>query len=303
VSHVALAYNLPGTPFSNERLTPVSVSDKNTLPMLRFLRVDEDFIETAGLEILQGRNFNRISDQKSAYIISESAAEVLNLNQPLGIECRSDIHDGTAPIVGVIKDFHFASLHNPIEPLVLEYQPTWTHYMLVKFQGESFAEVLEFLRRRFDEIAPHHLFSYLFVDEVFNRNYENENRGYDLFKVFSMIALIVACLGLFGLTVYAAETRIKEIGIRKVLGASVPSITILLSKEFIWWVLIANIVAWPAAYFAMNKWLENFAYRVHIHVLTLVISAGLVLFFALATVSYQAIKTALTNPSESLRYE
>ncbi len=303
VSHVALASSLPGTPFSNERLTPVSIADKNTLPMLRFIRVDEDFIETAGLKIVQGRNFNRVSDQKSAYIISESVVDALNLDQPIGIECRSDIHDGTAPIVGVIKDFHFASLHNPIEPLVLEYFPNWTGFILVKAQSDSFIEVLEFLKQKFDEIAPDHLFSYLFVDEVFNQNYENENRGYDLFKVFSMIALLVACLGLFGLTVYTAETRIKEIGIRKVLGASLPSITILISREFIWWVLIANIIAWPAAYFAMNKWLENFAFRIHIHVLTFVISAALVAFLALVTVSYQAIKTATLNPADSLRYE
>ena len=303
VSHVSLVSALPGIPFSNERLTPVSVADKNSLPMLRFVRVDEDFIQTAGLEIVQGRNFDRVSDQQSAYIISESVVEALNLSQPLGIECRSDVRGGTAPIVGVIKDFHFASLHNPIEPLVLEYNPNWTEFMLVKARSDSFTEVLEFLKQKFDAIAPNHLLSHLFVDEVFNRNNENENRGYNLFKVFSMIALIVACLGLFGLTVYAAETRIKEIGIRKVLGASVSGITILLSRDFIQWVLIANIFAWPAAYFAMNKWLENFAYRVHIHVLTFVISAGLVLFFALATVCYQAIKTATANPVESLRYE
>jgi putative ABC transport system permease protein len=303
VSHVALTSNLPGTPFSNERLTPVSVSDKNTLPMLRFVRVDEDFIETAGLEIVQGRNFDRGSDQKSAYIISESVAEALSLEHPLGIECRSDVHDGTAPIVGVIKDFHFASLHTPIEPLVLEYRPNWTGFLLGKVQSGKFGEVLEFLRKKFEEIAPHHLFSYLFIDEVFNQNYDNENRGYDLFKFFSMIALFVACLGLFGLTVYAAEIRIKEIGIRKVLGASIPNILILLSREFIYWVLIAHFIALPAAYFALNKWLENFAYRVHIHVITFLVSAGLVVLFALATVSYQAIKTAITNPAESLRYE
>jgi putative ABC transport system permease protein len=303
VSHVALTSGLPGTPFSNERLTPVSVEDKNALPMLRFIRVDENFIETLGLDIVQGRNFDRVSDQKSAYIISESVAAALNLEQPLGVECRSDVHEGTAPIVGVIKDFHFASLHNPIEPLVLEYRPEWTGYMLVKVQGESFAETLQFLRQKFQEIAPGYLFSYVFVDDVFNRNYENENRAYDLFKVFSIIALLVACLGLFGLTVYAAETRIKEIGIRKVLGASAPSITLLLSREFVRWVLLANIVAWPAAYLAMNKWLENFAFRVHIQVWTFLISAALVMLFALVTVSYQAIKTASSNPVDSLRYE
>jgi len=255
VSHVALSSNLPGSSFSNERLTPVSVADKSSLPMLRFMRVDEDFIETAGLEIVGGRSFNRASDQKGAYIIAESVAEVLNLNQPLGVECRSDIHAGTSPIVGVIKDFHFASLHNKIEPLVLEYRPTWTSYI------------------------------------------------YGLFQVFSMIALLVACLGLFGLTVYAAEIRVKEIGIRKVLGASIPNITVMMSKEFILWVIIASIIAWPAAYLAMNKWLENFAFRVHIHVWTFVFSAALVVLFALVTVSYQAVRAAVSNPVDSLRYE
>jgi putative ABC transport system permease protein len=303
VSHVALSSNLPGSLFSNERLTPVSVADKSSLPMLRFMRVDEDFIEAAGLEIVKGRNFDRVSDQRGAYIIAESVADVLDLEQPIGVECRSDIHGDVEPIVGVIKDFHFSSLHNRIEPLVLEYRPNWTGYLLVKVEAGRFGEVLEFLRQKFDEVAPDHLFSYVFADDYFNRNYEMENRSYRLFRIFSFIALLVACLGLFGLTVYAAEIRVKEIGIRKVLGASVPSITVLMSKEFILWVVVANIIAWPAAYLAMNSWLENFAYRVHIHVWTFMLSAALVFLFALMTVSYQAIRAAVSNPVDSLRYE
>jgi putative ABC transport system permease protein len=303
VSHVALSSNIPGGSFSNERLTPVSVADRSSLPMLRFMRVDEDFIEASGLQIILGRNFDRASDQKGAYIIAESVAEALHLEQPLGVECRSDVHGDVEPIVGVIKDFHFASLHNRIEPLVLEYRPNWTGYLFVKVENGRFGEVLEFLRQKFDEVAPGHMFSYVFVDEYFNRNYDIENRSYGLFRVFSMIALLVACLGLFGLTVYAAEIRVKEIGIRKVLGASIPSITLLMSKEFILWVIIANIIAWPAAYLAMNRWLSNFAYRVHIHVWTFVFSAALVVLFALLTVSYQAIRAAFSNPVDSLRYE
>jgi putative ABC transport system permease protein len=303
ISHVSLVSSLPGDPFSNERLTPVYVQDRNTLPMLRFVRVDEDFIKTVGLKIIMGRDFNKISDQNLAYIISESAREALNLEQPLGIECKSDIHSGQAPIVGVIKDFHFASLHSPIEPLVLEYMPRWTGYMLVKVKGGVFNDVLKYLKQKYDEIAPDHLFSYLFVDDVFNENYKMEDRAYDLFKAFSIIALLVACLGLLGLTAYAAEVRVKEIGIRKVLGASIPNITILLSGEFIRWVLIANILAWPAAYFAMNKWLENFAFRIPIHFWTFLFSGALVLLFSLLTVSYQVIKAATSNPVDSLRYE
>jgi len=303
VSHVALSSNLLGSGFSNERLTPVSVTDKSSLPMLRFMRIDEDFIEAAGLEIIKGRNFDRISDQKGAYIIAESVADVLDLEQSLGVECRSDIHDGTSPIVGVIKDFHFASLHNKIEPLVLEYRPIWTDYLFVRVESGRFGEALEFLRQKFDEVAPDHMFSYVFQDEFFNRNYNIENRSYSLFRIFAMIALLVACLGLFGLTVYAAEIRVKEIGIRKVLGASVSSITVLMSREFILWIIIANIIAWPAAYIAMNRWLANFAYRVHIHVWTFVFSAAMVFLFALLTVSYQAIRAAVSNPVDSLRYE
>jgi putative ABC transport system permease protein len=303
VSQVALSSNLLGSSFSNERLTPVGVADKNSLPLLRFMRVDKDFIEAVGLEIIEGRNFDRVSDQKGAYIIAESVAEVLNLDQPLGVECRSDIHEGVAPIVGVIKDFHFASLHNKIEPLVLEYRPAWTGYLFVRIESGRFGEALEFLRQKFDEVAPDHLFSYIFQDEYFNRNYEMENRSFGLFRIFSMIALLVACLGLFGLTVYAAETRVKEIGIRKVLGASATSITMLISREFILWVLVANIIAWPTAWMAMNRWLSNFAYRVHIHLWTFVLSAVLVMLFALATVSYQAIRAAFSNPADSLRYE
>jgi putative ABC transport system permease protein len=303
VSSVALSSNLLGSSFSNERLTPAGVADKASLPLLRFIRVDEGFVETAGLEIVKGRNFDRTSDQKGGYIITESVAEALDLAQPLGVECRSDIHDGVAPIVGVIKDFHFASLHNRIEPLVLEYRPTWTGYLFVRVESGQFKEALEFLRQKFNEVAPNHLFSYVFQDEYFNRSYEIENRSYSLFRIFSMIALLVACLGLFGLTVYAAETRVKEIGIRKVLGASIPSITVLMSREFILWVVIANIIALPAAYLAMNRWLSNFAYRIHIHAWTFVFSTILVMLFAMTTVSYQAIRAAISDPIDSLRYE
>ena len=303
VSQVALTSNLFGTSYSNERLTPVSVEDKSTLPLLRFMRVDDDFLETAGLELVQGRNFDKSSDQKGAYIINESVAAALNLEQPLGIQCRSDIHEGEAPIVGVIKDFHFTSLHVPIEPFVLEYSPTNTNFVLVKVQENNFQDVLAYTEEKFEDISPGNLFRYYFVDEVFNRNYTQESRALDLLKAFSILGIFIACLGLFGLTVYSAQLRIKEIGIRKVLGASGSNIIFLLSKEFIWWVLVANIVACPLAYFAMNRWLQNFAYRVQINVATFVISAVFVVIIAFLTISGQAVSAAVSNPVDSLRYE
>ena len=303
VSHVALTSNLFGTAYSNERLTPINVEDRDTLPLLRFMRVDDDFIETAGLELVQGRNFDKVSDQKGAFIINKSAAAALNLDQPLGIQCKSGIRKGEMPIVGVVRDFHFASLHSPLEPFVLEYWPANTNFMLIKVQGDNFQDVLTYMEGKFDEITPGNLFRYYFVDEVFDRNYADETRALGLFKAFSILALLVSCLGMFGLTVYSAEVRVKEIGIRKVLGASGSSIILLLSKKFILWVLLANILAWPVAFLAMNKWLSNFAYRVHIHVGTFVFSAALTILFALITVSYKAVQAALSNPSDSLRYE
>ena len=303
VSDAALVSQLFGTPFSNERLTPVWVRDRNTLPMLRFLRVDEDFIKTAGLTLVQGQNFQNRALQKTAYIISESTQAVLNLKQPLGIKCRSDIHDGEAPIVGVIKDFHFASLQSPIEPLVLEYSPAMTQFLLVKVSGDHYREVLEQLRKKFKEIAPQTLFRYRFVNDVFDQNYEMENRIFALFKIFSIIAIGIACLGLFGLTALAAESRVKEIGIRKVLGASNLGIVQLLTSEFLRLVLLGYLIACPLAYIAIGKWLDNFAYKAGISAWTFFVSVFLALTFALLTMGVKALVAARANPVDSLKYE
>jgi putative ABC transport system permease protein len=303
VTGVALTSQLFGTNFSNERLTPVGTPDRNALPMLRFLRVDEDFIRTAGLTLVKGRDFEGGPGRGPEYIVSESTAAILGLDEPLGVECLSDLHRGQYPIVGVIKDFHFASLHNPIEPLVLEYMPAQAGYLLVKAQAGKMPEVLDFLKAKVREVAPEFLFSYEFVDEVFGRNYRAEDRSYALFKVFAAVALFVACLGLFGLAVYAAESRIKEIGIRKTLGASVAAICALLTRPFLAWVLVANAIALPAAYLAMQRWLRHFAFHAQIRVWTFALSALLVLLFAGLTVGYLALRSARENPVRSLRYE
>jgi putative ABC transport system permease protein len=303
ITGVALTSQLFGTNFSNERLTPVGTPDRNALPMLRFLRVDEDFIRTAGLTLVKGRDFEGGPGRGPEYIVSESTAAILGLDEPLGVECLSDLHRGESPIVGVIKDFHFASLHNPIEPLVLEYMPAQAGYLLVKAQSGKMPEVLDFLKAKVREVAPEFLFSYEFVDEVFGRNYQAEDRSYALFKVFAAVALFVACLGLFGLAVYAAESRIKEIGIRKTLGASVGAICGLLTRPFLAWVLVANAIALPAAYLAMQRWLRHFAFHAQIRVWTFALSALLVFLFAGLTVGYLALRSARENPVRSLRYE
>ena len=303
VEGVALTSELLGTRFSNERLTPVGTPDKNLLPMLRFLRVDEDFIKIMGLTLAQGRDFVPGDGQKSAYIITESTAAALQMDKPLGIECLSDTHRGQAPIIGVIKDFNFASLHGPIEPLVLEYRPAAANHLLVKVREGRVPEVLSYLKEKAREINPDFLFDFSFVDEVFDRNYKTETESYDLFKVFSVVALFVACLGLFGLAVYAAESRVKEIGIRKTLGASVTGICTLLSGVFLRQVLAANAIALPLAYLIMKRWLRNFAYHTDISPGTFLFAGFLVIFFATITVGFQTLKAARENPVRSLRHE
>ena len=303
VSGVALTSNLFGTSFSNERLTPVGTPDKNALPMLRFLRVDESFIRTAGLTLVAGRDFEATNEGKPAYIISESTAAIMGFKEPLGIECLSDVHDGQAPIIGVVKDFHFASLHSPIEPLVLEYAPRATGYLLVRVQEGRMPEVLDYLKGLAAKISPNHLFTYSLLDEVFDRNYRSEDQSYALFRVFAVLAVFIACLGLFGLSVFAAERRVKEIGIRKTMGASAASLWLLLSGTFLRGVFAANAIALPLAYLAMKKWLANFAFHTGIPAGIFIASGALTLFVAAATVGFQAVKSSRENPVDSLRYE
>jgi putative ABC transport system permease protein len=279
---------------------PVHVRDRSTLPILRVLRVDGDFITTAGLALVQGRNFQ---GRTREYIISETTQAMLGLKQPLGVTCRSDLDDREAPIVGVIKDFHFASLHSPIEPLVLEYSPAMTHFLLVGIRPGKNGPVLEFLRRKFREIAPEALFRYRFLSDVFDRNYDQENRVFVLFKVFSIIAIAIACLGLFGLAALGAESRVKEIGIRKVLGASAASLAGMLSSEFLRLVLAANLIAWPLAFIAIRGWLNNFAYRSSISAWTFLLASLAAFFLALLAVGLRVAAAARANPADSLRYE
>jgi putative ABC transport system permease protein len=303
VEGVALTSNLFGKSFGNTRLIPPGTQDPSALTMMRWLFVDEDFITSMGLTILQGRNFAADGAATPAFIISESAAAALQLKDPIGLECSSDGVGTRAPIIGVIKDFHFASLHSPLEPLVLEYRPVVASYLLVRVRDGQVPQVLEYLKAKAREINPDFLFSYSFVDEVFDQNYRTETQSFDLFKIFSAVALFVACLGLFGLAVFAAESRVKEIGIRKTLGASLTSICALLSGAFVRQVLAANVIALPLAYLAMRGWLQNFAFHTNISIGTFLLAGSVAVLLAIVTVGIQALRAARENPIKSLRHE
>ena len=268
--------------------------------------VDHDFINTFEMEITGGRDFSRdfLSDIQSAYILNEAAVKTFGWENAIGKQFMVMRYGYTMGVViGVMKDFHFDSLHNEIRPLALVLDPKDGDRFSFKIASKNIAKTLSFIEKKFKELAPNVPFRYTFVDDEIAELYMEEERQSKLINTFSVLAIFIACLGLLGLTSFSINRRTKEIGVRKVLGASVSTIVALFTKEFTKLVLLANIIAWPVAYYAMNKWLQNFAYRIDIGWRLFLLSAMLALFIALLTISFHAIRAAIANPVDSLRYE
>jgi len=219
------------------------------------------------------------------------------------VNVSRDNRPGT--IVGVVKDFHSASMRMEISPVVIALEPRFFGRISVRLRPENVPNTLSFLENTLREIYPEREFdfSYYFIDDDFRSKYPEEEKVREICLTFGFLAVFIACLGLFGLASFTVEQRTKEIGVRKVLGASVQEIALLLSKEFFKWVLVANIIAWPLAYYVMNNWLENFAYRIRIKLDIFIFSCIIAVVIAMLTVSYHSIKAARANPVNALKYE
>jgi putative ABC transport system permease protein len=305
ISDVTASSRLPGQFPQLQVLMPEGTSFKQS-QLFQYTSIDPDFIPAMGIEITAGRNFSaKISaDNKEAILINEAAARQFRWDDPIGRKITLIEDDQiTKTVIGVVKDFHLRSLHHKIQPLCLDYRPSWFRYIIVKIKPNRIAEVLHFLEKKWELLQPAFPFEYSFLDEDFDRQYRFEKKISQIFSCFTILAVFIACLGLFGLASFTAEKRTKEVGIRKALGASISAIILLLSKEFTKWILVANIIAWPVAYFAMNSWLQNFAYRINIGLGIFLLAAVLAFVIALLTVGYQAVRTARANPVEALRYE
>ncbi len=224
----------------------------------------------------------------------------MGMESPVGKHFRALGKDG--PIIGIIKNFNYKSLHTQIEPLILVMDPR-VNYTCIRINAEKINATIKFLEETWKKFAPGFPFEYSFLDGRIDNLYRAEHRMGKVLNSSTLLAILIACLGLFGMASFTAERRTKEIGIRKVLGASVPSVVSLLSKEFAKLVVISNLIAWPAAYYVMNHWLRGFAYRTNIQIWTFLMAAGSALLIAVLTVSYQTIKAAMANPVDSLRYE
>ena len=306
VLSVSASRSVPGAYFPNASTEVESPDGAMTALSPSLYEVDVDFIPHFGIEMAAGRPYSRDfpADTAHSLVINEAAAKLWGYPDPNAIIGKRFSQWGKeGQVIGVVKDFNYLSLHRSVEPLALRFEPTSSRFITLKVSTFALSETIAKLNQLWTELAPHRPFLYSFLDESFSRQYEADFRFRRLFTVFSGLALFIACLGLLGLATYTAPQRTKEIGVRKVLGASIPSIIRLLSFDFVKLVLVAVVIASPIAWWAMNKWLEDFAYHIDIQWWMFAVAGLAAVIIALLTVSWQAIRAAVANPVESLRDE
>ncbi|MCH8959807.1 MAG: ABC transporter permease [Bacteroidetes bacterium] len=301
---VSASHRVPGQLFNGFSYVPEGGDPENPVGV-RDVGVDHEFTKTFGLDLAAGRDWSReiVTDEDEAFLINETAARVFGWADPgeaVGKRLTRNEREGV--VIGVVKDFHFQSLHHTIEPLLMHLRP-FAMNVSVRVRTDDLPATVAALERTWQQFSPTFPFDYYFLDEAFDSRYRAEERAGQLFGYFALLAVFIACLGLFGLAAFSAAQRTKEIGVRKVLGASVGGIVVLLSKDFVKLVGWAFVVATPLAYLAMSRWLDNFPYHVEISWRIFLVAGLSALVVAVLTVSYQSIRAALTNPVEALRYE
>lgn len=282
--------------------------DENSPWIIFTNSVDHDYVETMGMKLIKGRVFSKeFGTDTASIIINKTLMKKLGWEDPLGKKIISFRETIEIPltIIGVIDDFHFQSLHDAVEPSLLSFNPSAMRFLSVKLHPGNINSTLETLRAKWNELESSFPFDYFFLDQDLDRLYRADKRMGEIFIYFTIIAIFVACLGLFGLASYSAEQKTKEIGIRKAIGSSVSGIAFMLTKQFVKWILIANIIAWPVAYYYMDKWLDNFAYNIELSDFWWLFVASAVISFIIAvlTVVSQALRAATSNPVEALKYE
>jgi ABC-type antimicrobial peptide transport system permease subunit len=267
------------------------------------LRVDENFASTFGMKIIAGRFFSKdFGGDDSSYVVNEAALRVMHMKSEEAVGKSITFWGEKAPIIGVVKDFNFKPVQQPIEPLIMKSNFSGG-YVVMRTTPANIQKVITSFQKSFHNVYGDYPFSYGFVNDDLSKLYITEQSMERLFNIFSILSIVISCLGLFGLATFATQQRIKEIGVRKVLGASEAGIVALLSKDFIQLVVLSFIIAFPVAWWASNEWLHSFAYRINISWWLFAIAGLITIAIAFATVSFQAIKAAIANPVKSLRTE
>ncbi|MBN1222717.1 MAG: ABC transporter permease [Candidatus Aminicenantes bacterium] len=281
------------------------LKDPDFSPLFRYTLAYRDYTETFGMEIVDGRSFSEdfATDQYN-YVINEEAARYMNMDNPVGQRLKFWGQEGQ--IIGVVKNFHQVSLHRAIMPQIITINPHFSHswkYTFLKIASENMPGTIDYIRKATARMAPNFPFAYSFLDQEIGNLYQTEKKLGLIFGYFALLAMFISCLGILGLSAFTAGQKTKEIGIRKILGSSAGGIVLFLSKEFSKWILLANVVAWPLAWYIMNRWLENFAYRIGLGLDVFVLAGLLSLMIAAIPVGYYALKAALSDPVNALRYE
>jgi putative ABC transport system permease protein len=318
IQNIALTSRTPSGRLSSRLKTSPEGIPEDQRPSMQTVWIGYDFFETLGMTFTTGRSFSteRTTDASSAFVINETACRELGwtpeeaIGKGFGSSYIDDWNNGQwkpkkGQVIGVVKDVYYESLKEPVKPMVFFIQPYMAWGTIARIQTKNIPETLKFIKQKYLELDPDRYFEfdYAFLNERFETLYRTEEKQAHIFGIFALLAILVGCLGLLGLAAFTAEQRTKEIGIRKVLGASIGGVVTLLSKDFIKLILIANIIAWPAAYWTMDRWLQEFVYRTNLSITTFLLGSLLALAIALITVSYQSIKASLTNPIDALRYE
>ncbi|MBX2923402.1 MAG: ABC transporter permease [Chitinophagaceae bacterium] len=314
ISSVSIGYGFPGDAVAGDAIT-VEHNGRRVTQSVTQLAVDFDYISTLGLQVIAGRDFSKsmLTDEAHAWIINETAVKQLGFEtpekalgkmmywHPWGAANPDSLKAGQ--VIGVVKDFNYKSLYDKIEPAVLQIFPNVAWKVAVKIQTTGIDNTIAKIENVWNSFTPGYPLEYKFLDDNFKQMYYSEDKLRTLLLLFTSIAIFIGCLGLFGLAAYTAERRKKEIGIRKILGATVQGVILLLSKDFIRLILVALLIASPIAWYFMNKWLQDFAYRIAIEWWMFALAGLLAILIALVTISFQSIKAAMANPVKSLRTE
>jgi len=292
--------NVPGRTMNRTGIRPDGIAQDDPW-VVSTMRMDEHFIETMGMTLRQGRNFSREfgTDAEEAVILNHSAADAIGWDDPLG----KTFNQGKLKVIGVIDDFHFTNIRHVVEPLVIFFRPGADRMLSLKLKAGSIREAVEHLEDVWETLFPGAPLEYVFLDDEFEQIYRREENFGSLTRGFTVLAIFIAGLGLFGLVAHTVEQRTKEIGIRKVLGAGVGGLVVLLSRTYLNLVLLANLIAWPAAYFLMSGWLRDFAYRIELGLEIFLLSMAAAAVIAMLTVSFHCIRAAGADPVKALRYE
>ena len=307
VEGAAASSNMPGRTFGRTGITPEGAADDEQNWIVSALSIDEHYLDVLGMSLTEGRNYSPEAgtDQQEAILVNEALVEQVGWDDPIGKKLNLG-NNTQRTIIGVVKDFHFASMRHSIEPLIMFYNPNVSGNLSVKVKGDI-RNTMEIIEREWSAVYPDYPFEYQFFDQEFDSLFKSDENFSRLVSNFTWLAIFIACLGLFGLSAHIAEQRRKEIGVRKVMGSSVAQIVMLLSREFVLLIIVATAVAWPLAYLAVKSWLGDFQYRIDLlsidNILIFIVSGLVALLIGLLTVSYQSIAAAVANPVKSLRSE